>query len=249
MVDTVASQTLLDGPRNAILKFTNSSDGTGESAVTKVDASALDGSPEAVRITRIDALTNGMGVDILWDATTDVVAFTIPEDCDESFWFDQPIPNNSGVGATGDINFTTVGAANGDDYTIILHLKKVGAGPSVAPLTVSISGFGSEVYGQFVATFTFSESVSDFVVGDISVTNGSAGSFAGSGTTYTATITPTASGTVTITVAAGVATGDVTGALNAEETVNTEFVPTDHLLLQDGDNILLQDGFELLLQG
>ncbi len=41
MADTVASQTILDGPTHAVMKFTNISDGTGESAVTKVDVSAL----------------------------------------------------------------------------------------------------------------------------------------------------------------------------------------------------------------
>ena len=37
MADTVTSQTIQDGEKKAILKFTNISDGTGESAVTKVD--------------------------------------------------------------------------------------------------------------------------------------------------------------------------------------------------------------------
>ena len=34
MADAVATQTILDGPKYAVLKFTNISDGTGESAVT-----------------------------------------------------------------------------------------------------------------------------------------------------------------------------------------------------------------------
>ena len=49
MADTVSSQTLYDGSKTAVLKFTNISDGTGESAVKKVDVSALnsdsDGNP------------------------------------------------------------------------------------------------------------------------------------------------------------------------------------------------------------
>ena len=39
MADAVTSQTIQDGERKAILKFTNISDGTGESAVTKIDVS------------------------------------------------------------------------------------------------------------------------------------------------------------------------------------------------------------------
>ena len=42
MADTVASQTIQDGLKTAVLT-TNISDGTGESAVTKVDVSALGG--------------------------------------------------------------------------------------------------------------------------------------------------------------------------------------------------------------
>jgi hypothetical protein len=41
MADAVTSQTIQDGEKRAILKFTNASDGTGESAVKKVDVSAL----------------------------------------------------------------------------------------------------------------------------------------------------------------------------------------------------------------
>ena len=41
MADAVTSQTFIDGPKHAVIKFTNVSDGSGESAVTKVDVSAL----------------------------------------------------------------------------------------------------------------------------------------------------------------------------------------------------------------
>ena len=41
MADAVTSQTIVDGERNCVMKFTNVSDGTGESAVAKVDVSAL----------------------------------------------------------------------------------------------------------------------------------------------------------------------------------------------------------------
>ena len=41
MADAVTSQTLQDGDKSVVMKFTNISDGTGESAVKKVDVSAL----------------------------------------------------------------------------------------------------------------------------------------------------------------------------------------------------------------
>ena len=43
MADAVTSQTLIDGARTTVMAFTNVSDGNGESAVAKVDASALQG--------------------------------------------------------------------------------------------------------------------------------------------------------------------------------------------------------------
>ena len=41
MVDAVATQTILDGEKMVVQKFTNVSDGSGEDAVVKVDVSAL----------------------------------------------------------------------------------------------------------------------------------------------------------------------------------------------------------------
>ena len=88
MADAVTSQTLLDNDRNVVMKFTNVSDGTGESAVLKVDVSALVGAPTSVKITRIIATTDGMAVNILWDATTDVPAIVVPSGANLDFDFE-----------------------------------------------------------------------------------------------------------------------------------------------------------------
>ena len=45
MADAVATQTIEDGGSTAIFRFTNVSDGSGESAVTKIDVSALTADP------------------------------------------------------------------------------------------------------------------------------------------------------------------------------------------------------------
>lgn len=131
MADAVTSQIILDGERLFIGKFTNISDGSGETAVVKIDVSTLNPNSfglacNGVKISRVYAQTLGMGVDILWDANTDVVCETIPADvmykmCYEHFG---GIPNNAGAGKTGDVSFTTVGAAAGDRYTIILECIK-----------------------------------------------------------------------------------------------------------------------------
>ena len=41
MADAVTSTTIVDDDRKAVIQLTNTSDGTGESAVTKIDVSAL----------------------------------------------------------------------------------------------------------------------------------------------------------------------------------------------------------------
>ena len=131
MADAVTSQTILDGERLFIAKYTNISDGTGETAVVKVDVSTLNPNAASlacngVKINKVWAQTQGMSVDILWDATTDLLCETIP--ADKFYLMDYSsfggLPNNAGSGVTGDVSFTTVGAASGDRYTIILECIK-----------------------------------------------------------------------------------------------------------------------------
>ena len=130
MVDAVTTQIIEQGPRYAVIKFTNVSDGTGEAAVLKVDVSALtfdplDGPVTNVRIEDIWFDIFGMQVEILWDASTDTMAWILtPGQFRHEFRTFGGIPNNAGTGKTGDINFTTIGASSGDSYSIILRLIK-----------------------------------------------------------------------------------------------------------------------------
>jgi len=77
---------------------------------------------------------------------------------------------------------------------------------TIAP-AVSISSLepSTTKNSPIAVTITFTKSVSDFVVGDITVTNGTASNLNGSATTYTADITPANQGPVTVNVATGVA--------------------------------------------
>ena len=131
MADTVTSQTIQDGQKIAILKFTNESDGTGEASVKKVDVSALSKntlgqSCTGVSIARIYWATRGMGVNLLFDATANVLITGLPADSTGDEYYDNftGIPNNAGAGKTGDILFSTVGHSAGDTYSIILELVK-----------------------------------------------------------------------------------------------------------------------------
>lgn len=129
MADAVSSQLLSDGLSQAVMKFVNVSDGTGESAVLKVDVAnlAVNQNGQActgVTIRRIHASVNGMAVNVLWDATTDVSAFVIAPGIYSFDLSTAPLWNNAGTGKTGNVLFTTIGASSGDTYTIILEMIK-----------------------------------------------------------------------------------------------------------------------------
>ncbi len=74
--------------------------------------------------------------------------------------------------------------------------------------TVDITGVPARINSTntFPVTFTFSESVTDFVTGDVTVTGGTKGSFSGSGSSYSLDITPAGGSDVTVTVRADAAT-------------------------------------------
>jgi hypothetical protein len=131
MADNVTSQILLDGERLFIGKFTNISDGTGEVAVNKVIVANL--SPNSfglacngVKINKIWMTVHGMEVRILWDATTDLLAWQATSNGPYLMDFSSfgGIPNNSGAGKTGNIAFTTHAATAGASYTIALECLK-----------------------------------------------------------------------------------------------------------------------------
>lgn len=132
MADALTSQTIQDGARTAILKFTNISDGTGQAAATLVDVATLTADPitgkacTGVTLQTITFSNIGMGVELLWDATTDVPLLNLPQDWEDTMDFsDFGIPNNSAGGKTGNINVTTVGATAADTYLLVLTLTKL----------------------------------------------------------------------------------------------------------------------------
>ena len=131
MADAVTSQTLIDGPQTAVMKFTNVSDGSGEDAVKKVDVSALSNSAGGLACTGVVIEKMwwqciGMKVKVLFDADTDVFCIELGEN--QSGHHDYSsfggLTNNAGPGVTGDVLFTTVGHTSADTYTIILYMRK-----------------------------------------------------------------------------------------------------------------------------
>jgi len=131
MADAVTAQTIFDGDKKVIQKFTNISDGSGESAVVKVDVSDLNSNGHGqtctgVAIEKIWWQCIGMKTRMFFDATSN--AFIIELGENQSGYHDYSsfggLKNNAGSGVTGDILFTTVGHSSGDTYTITLEMRK-----------------------------------------------------------------------------------------------------------------------------
>ncbi|MDE2887196.1 MAG: Ig-like domain-containing protein [Gemmatimonadota bacterium] len=122
----------------------------------------------------------------------------------------------SGLSYTNSLVQGTVSAsATAQDYTVTVSADD-GVNAAVtgsftitvtAAVAVTLSGPTNVQNGEYDVTVTFSEGVSGFRQGDVTVGNGSVTAFSGLESTYTATVTPTASGTVTVDVPANVATG------------------------------------------
>ena len=113
----------------------------------------------------------------------------------------------SGAGATTvDIASSKFTDAAGNNNTAATQFNWTydGTAPTMTITAAEISDGGTSNDATLSLTFTSSEATTNFVVGDITVSNGALSSFAAtSSTVYTATLTPTASGVVAINVAGG----------------------------------------------
>ena len=137
MADAVTSQTLSDGDKTAVMKFTNISDGSGESSVKKVDVSALTTSTRngsactRVHITQIWYMISGMRIDLEWDASSNVKALVLgggvalePTNGHFDYRSFGGLKNTEATGVDGDVALTTLHHTNNDAYTIVLELTK-----------------------------------------------------------------------------------------------------------------------------
>jgi len=137
MADAVTSQTILDdGGRNLVMKFTNISDGSGESAVAKITPADLTVSAvtrqacNRVVLNRIWFSNVGMGFRLLWNADSNVFICQAPKDWTDTWDFsmgmkDLPgISNNAGTGIDGKLLLTTNDETSGDTYSILVWALK-----------------------------------------------------------------------------------------------------------------------------
>ena len=139
MADVVTSQTIVDTTgTKTVMKFTNICDGSGETLVTKMDASALnfmseDSTKKIAKIYWAINTTNGKsGVEILWagsgtSAANATIGFFSGRGFHDYNVAGNSIPNNATLTANtspaGDILFSTKGFVAGDNYTIIIEVR------------------------------------------------------------------------------------------------------------------------------
>ena len=139
MADVVTSQTIVDTTGvKTVMKFTNISDGSGETLVTKMDASALnfmseDDTKKIAKIYWAVNTTNGKsGVELLWagsgtSSANATIAFLSGRGFHDYFTAGNSIPNNAtltdNTSPAGDILLSTKGFVAGDNYTIIIEVR------------------------------------------------------------------------------------------------------------------------------
>ena len=139
MADVVTSQTIVDtAGTKTVMKFTNISDGSGETLVTKMDASELtfmteDANRTLGKIYWSVNTTNGKsGVEILWAGSGDnaanaTIGFFSGRGVHDYYTAGNSIPNNATLTTNTtparDILFSTKGFVAGDNYTIILEVR------------------------------------------------------------------------------------------------------------------------------
>ena len=128
MADTVTSQTITDvSGSKTVIKLTNFSDGTGESLVTKVDASALNHASSSTKIARVIYSINTTdpkgSVEIVFDGTTNASALFLSGQGTIDLQTPAIQIANNASSPTGDILFSTHNFVSNDSYTIILEVR------------------------------------------------------------------------------------------------------------------------------
>ncbi|MCE5228592.1 Ig-like domain-containing protein [bacterium] len=101
------------------------------------------------------------------------------------------------------------------DPSVVANYPDVTAGTDV--WTELYSTATNPTAGSIPVQVVFSQSVTGFAQGDVTVTNGTISGFSGSGASYSFTVTPSASGVVTVNIAAGVCTNGTTTNLAATQ--------------------------------
>lgn len=137
MANTKVTQNVLQGSTERVVMFTLVSDGSQETNAVVYNASAAGFVPSTSVNSRIMAISWSMSsgstagvlatARLLYDATTKIVAWSIPANNAGHIDFHDVGGLNLGQmgasGATGNILLTTLGLIVGDSLSLVLHIK------------------------------------------------------------------------------------------------------------------------------
>lgn len=124
MADTVNIQTAFSGTRKHVIVLTNTSDGTGESVVNKLDISTLTGpnaaAPSSVSLLKAEWVCSGMTAALFWDHTANDEMIVCGGTGSVDFTATGGLADPKSTGGTGDVLLTTAGHTAADVYNITL---------------------------------------------------------------------------------------------------------------------------------
>jgi hypothetical protein len=137
MADVVVNRTLVNGYRNAAIRVTDVSDGTGLTALKIFDATATGAfgvqafgqtiyPGTHISVVGLDYDVQDMKINLLWEATANESLLALgsaPEDFSWQRIGGLTVPPGL-VGATGSILVTTLDQIVGSTFSLVLYLRK-----------------------------------------------------------------------------------------------------------------------------
>lgn len=135
MANSVNTQTILDGPRNCVIKVEGILDTSDLAAQTLVDPATLSAMQPAtgekaatVAIQRITfEVEDGLEVRLAWDATTPTRIAQLTGRGTAKYGHFEGLTNNAGAGITGKVLISTEGWTTGaKSFTLVLEMRKQG---------------------------------------------------------------------------------------------------------------------------
>lgn len=128
MANSVQTQIITDGPRNATVKITGVLDTSDVPITTIIMPASYMALPKGFRIYHLDySISDQLELQLLWNATVDVPILPLAGRGRMSFVDFGGLINNAGAGVTGGIDLKTNGYTSGIQvFSLILELVKVG---------------------------------------------------------------------------------------------------------------------------
>lgn len=134
MANSVTIQTLVDGPRNVVVKLTGVIDTADVASTTLIDPATLSalgglsGNPTRLIVDKISYnVESPLAVHLAWDATTPVIFASLVNSGDDlEFGKFGGVYNTEAAGVTGIIKYSTQGWSAGAilSFNVILEMRK-----------------------------------------------------------------------------------------------------------------------------